>query len=395
MNELDMLINGTVKSVLFNKVYEDIQKNIEPIIEEIKTISTIPSPTFYEDKKADYIKGKFNDLKLDDVKIDRLKNVIGTLQGKGDENFIICAHIDTVFSNETKLKVREVEGKIFCPGIGDNSTSVAGMLALINAFKTAEYIPPYNIIFIANSCEEGLGDLKGIKYYLENSDKIEGMISIDGTMTMLSNEGIGSRRLSVTVKGEGGHSWVDFGNSSAIHAIGSAISKISQIDVPKIPKTSFNVGTISGGTSVNTIAETANMLIDIRSVDSEILIEKEQEIRELIENAMEEHGTECSIEVVGDRPSGKIDINNFVVQSVLKSAELYDVQMKPTPSSTDSNIPLSQSIPSVTFGIYSGGGAHTLNEYIEPESLKKGLPILALSVLTILDQISGTSKEFP
>jgi acetylornithine deacetylase/succinyl-diaminopimelate desuccinylase-like protein len=380
-------IKEMAESELFKEISNFMDENMKLVVNEIKTISLIPSPSYEEDLKAEYLKKRFEELDLHNIKVDQLKNVIGVINGESDANFIICAHIDTVFDKVTPLIMKEEAGKLYCPSIGDNSTSVAGMLILAEALKSTDYVPPCNLVFVANSCEEGLGDLKGIKHLLGNITNVKGMISIDGTMDKLVNEGIGSRRLKVEVNAAGGHSWGNFGNSSAIHAICGAISKISRIEVPNDPKTSFNIGTISGGTSVNTIAESAQMLVDIRSMDGDLLRSTEKKIRELIDDAMDEHKTSSIIEVVGDRPSGKLLEDHFMVQSVLESARLFDVQMDLNPSSTDSNIPLSMGIPSVTYGIYMGDGAHTIKEYIEPGSLKKGLPILALSVLSILDKI--------
>ncbi|MCG8571172.1 MAG: M20/M25/M40 family metallo-hydrolase [Spirochaetes bacterium] len=387
MNNMKQIIKGIARSEIFLKVEDHISQHFDSIIEEIKTISAIPSPSYHEDDKAQYIYNKFIELNLDCIKIDNQKNVIGILKGKKDQNFVVCAHIDTVFAKDTELKLRELPNQLFCPSIGDNSTSVAGMLFLIDALQKAGYQPPCNIVFVANSCEEGLGDLKGIKYFLSNSQNVIGMVSIDGTMDSICNEGIGSRRLSVTVQAKGGHSWKDFGNCSAIHAIGCAIAEISKIQVPRNPRTSFNVGTVKGGTTVNSIAESAHMLIDIRSMDGQCLKDTENKIRDIINNTMLLHGTTSNIEVVGDRPSGKLSEDHVIVQSVLESAHYYDKNYVLSASSTDSNIPLSMDIPAVTFGIYQGDGAHTLDEYMEPESIKLGLPILALSLLTIMQQI--------
>lgn len=381
-------VNKIFSSEPYKKIRSTIDGQTDNVIDEIKIISQIPSPSFGEDLKSEYIEKRFHELNLQNVHMDKLKNVIGVIEGESDANFIICAHIDTVFGKDTPLILKEEGDKLYCPSIGDNSTSVAGMLILAYALKENGYKPPCNLVFVANSCEEGLGDLKGIKYLLENTEGVKGVISIDGTMDKLVNEGIGSRRLKVEVCAKGGHSWGDFGNSSAIHAIGEAISKISLIDVPETPKTSFNIGTISGGTSVNTIAESAQMLVDIRSMDDTQLRSTEKKIRELIDKSMDEHNTSSTIEVVGDRPSGQLPEDHFMVQSVLESAKLFDLNMDLNPSSTDSNIPLSMGIPSVTYGIYTGDGAHTLNEYIEPESLKTGLPLLTLSVLSVLEKIS-------
>ncbi len=397
-SDFEDIIRGIAGSESFKTIERFLATRFDDIVEEIETISRIPSPTFFEMEKSMYVRSRFETLKLKDVRIDDVNNVSGRLPGENSGGaLIVCAHIDTVFPEETELLVRKKGDRLYCPSIGDNSTSIAGMLALIEAFDLARRTPPWDVIFLANSREEGLGDLEGIKYFLDSAAlsrtaaKIMGVISIDGKYNSLCNMGIGSRRLKVEVKGEGGHSWHDFGNTSAIHAIGEAISRIAKLKTPEDPKTTYNVGVVNGGSTVNTIAETATMLIDIRSMEIDTLGKTEKKIRKVILESMEAHHTTCVIEVVGDRPSGFIDDDHPFVQTVLSAASLFGVKMEPRASSTDSNIPLSRGVPSITFGIYSGDGAHTINEYIEPASIKKGLPSAALGILGILAQLESAS----
>ncbi len=388
------VVRGIYESESFKKIERFLNTQFDDVVEEIKTISQIPSPTFFEKQKSDYVRSRFEALNLEDVRIDDVNNTTGRLPGKsGDGAFIICAHIDTVFPEETELLVREKGGRLYCPSIGDNSTSIAGMLAIIEAFNLVAYTPPWDVIFLANSREEGRGDLEGIRCFLDRAaasdpeTDIKGVISIDGKYNTICNRGVGSRRLKVEVKTEGGHSWHDFGNTSAIHAMGGAIGRIARLTAPESPRTTYNVGVVSGGSTVNTIAETATMLIDIRSAEIEMLRKMEEEIRNVVRESMDEFDAACAIEVVGDRPSGAIGDDHPFVQTVLSASSLFGIEKTPRASSTDSNIPLSRGVPSVTFGVYSGNAAHTVNEYIEPASIKKGLPTAALGILGILAQL--------
>ncbi|MCP4688405.1 MAG: M20/M25/M40 family metallo-hydrolase [Desulfobacterales bacterium] len=395
-SEWDDAIREIYESERFKKIERFLASRFHDVVEEIKTIAGIPSPTFFESEKSNYVLSRFKALNLEEIRIDEVNNVIGKLTGEADDGiFIICAHIDTVFPMETELVVREQGDRLYCPSIGDNSTSIAGVLAIIEAFQRARFTPAWDVIFLANSREEGLGDLEGVRRFFDDAamsddaPAIKGMISIDGTYDSVCNQGIGSRRLKVVVNADGGHSWKNFGNASAIHAMGGAISEIAKLKTPEDPKTTYNVGVVNGGSSVNTIAETATMLIDIRSAEAGTLKRTEEKIRKVILEAMADFKTTCEIEVVGDRPSGFIPDSHPMVQTALSAASLYGLDATPRASSTDSNIPLSRGVPSITLGVYSGNGAHTVNEYIEPASLKKGLPSAALAILGILDRLAS------
>ncbi len=392
--EIIKIIKTVNESDLFNDLKLYYQSCQTSLIESIKTISMIPSPSYYEKKKSLYFQDRFIELGLTNVFIDDLNNVIGRYEGENPEaGLAVCAHIDTVFPETTKLEIAESGDRIYCPGIGDNSASAGGMLSIIEGLKNSGWKPPFDIIFIANACEEGLGDLKGIRYffdtYAEPRDDVnlKAFLSIDCTMKGFCHVGIGSRRLKVKISCRGGHSWSDFGRPSAVHILGQCISDISDLHVPEDPKTTYNVGVIEGGTTVNTIAGTASMLIDIRSLDDKLIQETEKIIREIITCRAAESDGSLEVSVVGDRPSGAIPEEHYLVKTVRECAAAFGFSPAPAPSSTDSNIPLSRGVPALTFGIYSGDGAHTEKEYIEPESLKTGVPFGTLVLLSIVEQL--------
>jgi acetylornithine deacetylase/succinyl-diaminopimelate desuccinylase-like protein len=378
---------------IFSKFYDS---NFENMVELLCEISEIPSPSFQEDEKAEFVMNKMQEYGLDDVLIDKQKNVIGKYSGSNSNDFLpIFAHIDTVFPKETELIIKKQSDLFICPGIGDNSSSVAVMLTVILAWKKFNYIPPIDVIFVANSCEEGLGDLKGIKYFLEgfvkNSypDQPSVVLALDGTIGDIIHIGIGSKRKKITIASIGGHSWGNFGNESAIHIMGRCISEISDLKVPIAPKTTFNVGIVSGGTSINTIAPSATCYIDIRSVDQLELDKLEKIILDLFKAQISKTNSKLTIEEVGNRPGASLDKNHWLVQLALQVANKFHIAAQLRASSTDANIPLSLNIPAITIGVYTGSGAHTVNEKMIPSSLKVGIKYCTLLILSVLSMMKG------
>jgi acetylornithine deacetylase/succinyl-diaminopimelate desuccinylase-like protein len=394
MNEQQIatIVSTLEQSALFKNLANYCRQQYEKMIGLLVKICQIPAPTFNEDKRATFIADYMNNIGLEQVKIDKQKNVIGVYKGKiSTPSLAIIAHIDTVFPIGTPLTIKKTETVISCPGVGDNTASVVAMLFLAEAWKDAGYIPPFDIYFVGSSCEEGLGDLKGIKEFFKNTrttfnnvSPLKAIIVLDGLLSDISHIGIGSRRLRVVIKAKGGHSWGNFGNPSAIHALGSCIAEISKLKVPTEPKTTFNVGLISGGTSINSIAEMAEMAIDLRSVDPSALKSLETIVRGIINEKMVEYQTEAEITVVGDRPSASIPKSHPIVLTALTAAKKLDIPVKIRESSTDANIPLSIGMPAITIGSYIGNGAHTLSESIDIHSLLISFPYISLTTLAII-----------
>jgi len=378
---IDRLTEQTsVKDML--SYFED---HFDSILEEIVTICEIASPK------------RMAEIGLEDTTVDSYKNAIGRYPGRSSiARLAVLAHIDTVFPRSVDLTVEARGDRLVGPGIGDNSTSDAALLHLAAAWKQAQYVPPFDVLFVGNACEEGLGDLKGAKglldgYAQRDDVQLSALIAIDGKMGSVTNAGIGSRRLKVTIKAAGGHSWADFGSPSAIHAMGAAIGRIARLEVPDDPRTSYNVGVVEGGTSVNTIAERAMMLIDMRSVALEPLRELEGKVRNIIEERCAEFGAEHEIEVVGDRPVGHLPEDHALVQIARAAGKQFDLSMPTRAASTDANVPLSRGIPAITVGIYVGEGAHREEEWIEPSSLHEGLPLGLFILLGAVEWIAASS----
>jgi acetylornithine deacetylase/succinyl-diaminopimelate desuccinylase-like protein len=355
-------------------------------------LTEIPAPTFQETERGKYFEQRLQNLGLENVHTDEAGNVFGTRPGTGNgPKLIVSAHLDTVFPADTDIKVKKEDGKIYAPGIADDGRGLAVVLSLAKVFKEHDIQLEGDIIFTATVGEEGLGDLYGVKQIFNSRNDIDGFISVEpGSPSRLIYLATGSRRYSITYKGPGGHSYGNFGVPSALHAMGRAIGKISEMETPEDPKTTFNVGTAAGGTSVNTIAAEANMVIDMRSTDPEELNLLEERVLNIVKEAAASEnkrwnsdGITVDIKKVGDRPAGSQPKVSPIVQAAYTATKTLG--LKPelgAPVSTDSNVPISLGIPAVTLG--GGGsfsGAHTLNEYFDPTDAFYGPQQIFLTVL--------------
>lgn len=347
-------------------------------LEEQLELCSIPAPSFQEKARADYVLAKFQEIGLADVREDEAGNVMGVIPGKGQGPVVMLAgHMDTVFPAETDVIVNR-EGNVYrCPGINDDTRAVAELFTIARAMKAAGLRLKGDLIFCADVCEEGLGDLRGIKHIFEKGPRVDYFISIDDPETGgIVYRAVGSRRYEVRFTGRGGHSLTDFGIPNPVHAMGRAIQKISDFQVPDNPRTTFNVGVVQGGTSVNTISGSASMLVDFRSVSTEELDRLSRKLEETVERSVEEenrrwHSKEnvrAEIILKGDRPAGSQEKDCPIVQAAIEAAHLAGIEPKLLDAcSTDANIPMSLGIPAVTVGRGGReGGVHTLQEWFEP-----------------------------
>ena len=260
--------NGVQEALKFLR--EDDERTLQEHLE----MCQIPAPSYEEGEKAEYVRKKMVDAGLSDVHVDEVGNVLGTWKGTGNgPRIMVAGHTDTVFQRETDLTLKKEGERYSCPGIGDDTRAVAELLSLARAMNAAGIRGEGDIVFCANVCEEGLGDLRGIKHVFKNMANTEGhydgFVSIDDKNTSgIIYQAVGSERYLVTFHGTGGHSFTGFGIPNPIHAMGRAIAKISDFQTPKNPKTTFSVGVVNGGTSVNVIAAECSMLVDLRSVDA-------------------------------------------------------------------------------------------------------------------------------
>jgi tripeptide aminopeptidase len=371
------------------------QDNENTVAEQIE-LTAIPAPTFAEHVRGQFFQKRFTELGLQNVRVDEHGNIFGFRPGSGEgPKLVVSAHLDTVFPEGTDVEAKVIDGKIFAPGIADDGRGLAALLTLIRAVNTIHFQTVGDIVFVATVGEEGLGDLRGVKGLFADNSDIDGFISIEpGTPNEITYLATGSRRYRVTYSGPGGHSFGNFGIPSAIHALGRAIAMISEIQVSENPKTTFNVGTINGGTSVNTIAASASMVLDMRSTSQDELKKLEEQVVTLLHQAAADENLrwdkvdsiKVELELVGDRPAGSQSAEAVIVQSAMAAASALGFEPElNNPSSTDSNVPIGLGIPAVTLG--GGGhygGCHTLQEFFEPKDAHYGVQKILLTILGLV-----------
>lgn len=372
-------------------------KTTEPdtIAEQIK-VCEIPAPTFLEAKRGEWFKQRFTELGLKHVRVDKVGNVLGERPGKGSGPvLVLAAHLDTVFPEGTDVKVKRDGSILKGPGIGDDCRGLAVILAVVRALNQAKIETDGTIIFVANVGEEGLGDLRGVRHLFneELKGRATHFISVDGIGLDITNTAVGVVRYRATFRGPGGHSYGAFGLPSPIHAMGRAIEKISRFEVPKQPKTTFNVGKIEGGTSVNSIAHTSWMEVDMRSVNAAELDKLEAQFKRAVQQAVDEenraraHQVPITVElkIVSQRPAGVQSPDSPIVKTALAAGASLGFTPKLGASSTDSNIPISLNIPAITIdGGGDGKGAHSLDEFFDTTNSHLGTQWALLIALGIV-----------
>ena len=343
-------------------------------IDEQIRLCEIPAPPFKEATRANAYAEAFRALGLTNVRIDSAGNVLGERRGRAARpHLVFSAHLDTVFPEGTDVKVTRDKSVLKGPGIGDDCRGLAVLLAVVRAMNTANVTTPGTITFVGTVGEEGLGDLRGVKALFNETLKgqIDRFVSVDGTGLGISHIAVGSHRYRVTFKGPGGHSYGAFGVANPVHALGRAIAGMADLQVPTDPKTTFNVGRVGGGTSVNAIAFEAWMEVDMRSVDPAALQSVDASFHRAVdeavaaENARWNNNGRISVEkqLVGDRPAGRTEANAPIVQTALSVSKALGLTSRLDEGSTDSNIAMSLGIPAITVdGGGRGTGAHALEE---------------------------------
>jgi len=385
------------------KTLEDIKADDDRALAEQKRITEIPAPPYKEQVRASYYLKRFFELGFKDASIDAEGNVIGLRKGSGGgPKLVVSAHLDTVFPEGTDVTVKEKDGVILAPGIGDDSRGLAALLSLIQAMNANQIATVGDVLFVGTVGEEELGNLRGVKALFRDHTDIDGFISIDGLgITRIVNQGTGSHRYEMIFRGPGGHSFQEFGLPSAIHAMGRAIAKISELQTPKEPKTTFTVGTVVGGTSVNAIAAEARMAVDMRSDSTEELLKLEARLLDLVKDAVREENARWNsdkiaveIKLIGDRPAGIVAMDSPIVQATQRAVGIVTRAPHVTfaGSSTDSNWAMSRGIPAVTIGGGGeGGNWHSRNEWYKPVDAYFG-PQNALLTILVLTGLDGVTK---
>jgi len=365
-------------------------------------MARIAAPPFGESARGAWLAERFREVGLDDVRTDDVGNVFGTHPGFGRRYVSLSAHIDTVFPANTPLNIRHQGSRIYGPGVSDNGAGVAAMLgiaALMRAVRIRHALP---FVFVGNVGEEGEGDLRGMRHIFSTprwKDSIAYSVVLDGAgADTIVAEALGSRRFEVIVRGPGGHSWSDFGAPNPIVILAKAIDTFTATTVPPTPKTTFNIGVIRGGTSVNSIPESASMKVDIRSTSMTEMERLEQSLRQALTRAVEDEtmaaemrspaqkrpAVSCEVVVIGSRPAGELQPGARILQVIRAVDSQLGNAAQVQRASTDANIPLSLGREAVAIGGGgSGGGAHTLQEWFDSNGRELGLKRILLTMLAL------------
>ena len=363
---------------------ERLQRDEPRVVEDQMRLCAIPAPPFNETVRAEAFKAAFLQLGLKNVRIDGVGNVLGERQGESPRpHLVFSAHLDTVFPEGTDVRTSRSGSVIKGPGISDDCRGLAVVLGVARALNDAGIRTPGTITFVGTVGEEGLGDLRGVKHLFneELKGRIDRFVSVDGAGSGMSHVAVGSLRYRVTVKGPGGHSYGNFGIANPVHALGRAIGRIANLPVPREPKTTFSVGRIGGGTSINSIASEAWMEMDMRSSDRAALTALNAGFQTALDVALTEENErwgqagQLVMErvVVGSRPGGAIAADAPIIRAVQSVSRAVGLEGTATEESTDSNIPISLGIPAVTVaGGGSGSGEHTLAEAFDSTDSWKG-----------------------
>ncbi len=365
----------SLSSTHLDLLRQDAHARVDAVVGLTQRICAVPAPTGEERARAELVASLWRERGYT-PEVDELQNVY-VRRGTRPKApvLMLLAHIDTVFPAGTPLNVRRQDDFLFGPSIGDNSVSVASMLTVFEMLDTLGWDTAVDIVAVANVGEEGLGHLRGARAAVEHyRPSLGAVLAIDGRLGCIVNVAVGSKRWRITLKGPGGHSYGSFGTPSAIHVLARIIAAISDLNVPQDPKTTFNVGTIEGGTSVNTIAANASAVIDMRSTDVSALDHLAKQVQAIVlQYTPPESGLRVTIEVLGERPAGSRSEKDPLVQLAVQALQWVGVEPKLVASSTDANIPISLNIPSVCVGITLGEKAHTVDEQIQISPIEQGL----------------------
>src|SRR6202789_497365 len=380
-----------------------------------KELVSIAAPPFGEGKRAEWVAERFRELKLEQVEIDSEGNVLGCYPGNrshsGRPCVLLSAHIDTVFPIHTPIAPLVEHNRLEAPGACDNGAGVAGLLAVAAALESCGVELPCDLLFAGNVGEEGDGDLRGMRYLYGASpwrERIGANVVLDGAgCEVVVTQALGSRRFLVTVQGPGGHSWTDAGTPNPIVILSRAITAMSEVALPSSPRTTLNIGTIEGGSSVNSIPEFATARFDLRSLEADQLVRLEVELHRAVEDAVlvanarttgakGQGGVQLLIERIGDRPAGRLKDDSPLLDALHAVDRHLGIRTEQRVASTDANIPLSRGIPALSIGAGGdGGGIHTRGEWYDARGRELALKRILLLLLLASDQVAQTTNAPP
>ena len=384
----------------FQQARAFIRSDYDRFVRELIALNEIPAPPFKEERRARAYLRMLEESRLSDVEMDKEGNVMGVRQGHGGAPMLaVLAHLDTVFPEGTDVKVRREGTRLMAPGIGDDSRGLALMLAVIRALNAAKLTTASDILFVGNVGEEGEGDLRGVKYLLRSGkykDRIKLFLAIDGgDQGDITRAGVGSKRYRVTFKGPGGHSYGAFGLVNPAYAMAASMAKLANVQVPSTPRTTYNVGIVAGGTSVNSIPSEVSMDVDIRSEscaelkkvdDAFLAIVKSSIAEENLARSTREGSITADPQVIGDRPCCETPRDAPILKATVAAVQAFGLKPTLGISSTDSNIPMSMGIPALTIGRGGPGDrAHSPDEWtdVEPKGVAQSIEVALAIVLGV------------
>lgn len=383
-----LTIRELMSSAEVAQAFRFFETNADAITDEHIRICSIPASPFGERERAEYLSQKFSSLGLTEVEIDDEGNCLGLIKGASRAPLmVVSAHLDTVFSSDTDFTVIRRENRLLAPGIADDGCGLAALIALAQAIQTERIRTEGSILFVGTVGEEGEGNLRGVRYLFTRgrwATKVDAFLSFDGPgVDRITNRALGSRRYRVGLAGPGGHSWGDFGLPNPVHALGRAVSRLAAYPAPKEPRTTFNVGRIEGGTSINAIPSKASMEVDLRSSSEAELRRLDAFFRRAIRDAVDDENgkkragdpeLKLKLDLMGERPTGETPPDSPLVELAIESTKVLGFEPRLDQSSTDSNLPISLGIPAITLGAGGASGfSHTLDEWYNPRDRDKGL----------------------
>lgn len=363
-----------MNDLLKKEIFPYIHTHIQDLIDLICTLSSMASPTGHEEAKAQWILSQLHEMGAREAYIDTVGNVLYPYQLPSAGNFpLYTAHIDTVFSQLDTITPRIEGDTLYAPSCGDNSADVAALLCIAKMLRTLHISLPAGVLLAFNVGEEGLGNLKGIRHIIATwKDRISEVVAVDGDANIFVNQAIGSHRYAIHIAAQGGHSWANFGNTNALAVAAEIIHDLYHIHLPAAPKTTYNIGTLTGGTSVNTIAEQADLTLDLRSESMASLQYMDAQVAAILQR----HTTptvHITKALIGKRPCSAAAFDAPIYSRIRAIRRAKGLSTTWCACSTDANIPLSLGIPAIAFSIYSGQGAHTVNEQLRLSTLEPGL----------------------
>lgn len=397
----EQVIGELLRAAEVRRAFRFFDERTEEITDEHARICSIPAPPFGERERAEYLAEKFRQYGLGNAQLDGEGNCVALREGASLQPLlVVSAHLDTVFPPGTNFNVRRERGRLFAPGIADDGCGLAALVALLRALESCSIETEGSLLFVGTVGEEGEGNLRGARFLLTEGEwagRVDSFISFDGPgVERITHAALGSRRYRVRLRGTGGHSWGDFGTANPVHALGRAIARLAAYPAPIDPRTTFNVGRIEGGASVNVIPHEAAMDVDLRSASSEELRRLDAFFRRAVREAADDENAgrragdpplELDMRLIGDRPSGETPVDATLVRIAEEATRAFGFRPRLDRSSTDSNIAISLGIPAVTLGTGgASGNSHTLDEWFDPRGRETGLKRALLVMLGLVGQ---------